>query len=90
MRHLWFHLVASPRSYLLLTGDLSCDQKPKEALRQRLLASWGFRQQLLALWNAVAPETDSLGSKGQREGEHKHTINGTCSTECTLQVKRFS
>lgn len=61
----------SPPSHLLLSGDLSCDQKPEEALRQRLRASWSFRQQLLALWNAETPETDSLGIKGWRGGSVK-------------------
>lgn len=53
------HPVLAP-SHLFLCGDLSCDQQPKEALRQWLLTSWSLGQQLLTLWNAVAPETDSL------------------------------
>lgn len=71
----------SSHTYLLLSGDLSCDQKPEEALRQRLVTSWSFRQQLLTLWNAVTPETDSLskGGVGGMRSAHACSINGICS-----------
>lgn len=59
-------LQRSSPTHLLLSGHLSCDQQPEEALRQRLLTSWSFGQQLLTLWNAVAPETDALCSNGER------------------------
>lgn len=49
--------------HLLFSGHLSSDQQPEKALRQRLLASWSFGQQLLTLRNAVTPETDSLWIK---------------------------
>lgn len=52
---------------LLLCGHLSCDQQPEETLRQRLCTSWSFRQQLLALWDAVASETDALFANVKRK-----------------------
>lgn len=64
-------LQHSSPTHLLLSGHLSCDQQPEEALRQRLLTSWSFGQQLLTLWNAVAPETDALCINGERERERK-------------------
>lgn len=54
-------------THLLLGGHLSCDQQPEEALRQRLRPAGSFRQQLLTLWYAVAPEADALWIERERE-----------------------
>lgn len=55
MAALWKH-----HTHLLLIGHLPCDQQPEQTLRQRLLTSRCFWQQLLTFWDAVAPETDTL------------------------------
>lgn len=64
--HNYLRSFSSSTTHLLLGGHLSRDQQPEEALGQRLLTSGSCRQQLLTLWNAVAPEADALCINGER------------------------
>jgi hypothetical protein len=45
---------------LLLGGDLAGQEKPEEAFGQRLLATGGLGQKLLALGDGLAAEADTL------------------------------
>lgn len=76
-----YHCSFFPPTHLLLGGHLSCDQQPEEALGQWLLTSWSFGQQLLTLWDAVAPETDALCVNGEREREIHIQVILRCTIE---------
>jgi hypothetical protein len=45
---------------LLLGGDLAGEEEPEKTLRKRLLATGGLGEQLLALGDGLAAETDTL------------------------------
>jgi hypothetical protein len=45
---------------LLLGGNLAGKQEPEKTLRKRLLATGGLGEQLLALGDGLAAETDTL------------------------------
>jgi len=45
---------------LLLGGDLASEEEPEKTLRKRLLTAGGLGEQLLALGDSLAAETDTL------------------------------
>lgn len=52
---------------LFTCGDLACQKKPQESLRERLLAALGLGELGLALWDGIATEADALGTKCRTE-----------------------
>lgn len=91
-----FQFQTNSATHLFLSGHLASDQQPEETLGQRLLTPWSFRQQLLALWDTVTPETDSLWIHTQgREAQMNTDLFKTCmqpigSVAATCQFGLFT
>lgn len=60
-------IYTTMREYLPLCGHLPGNEQPEETLRERFLATRSLGEQLLALGDAVATETNALGKE---EGTH--------------------
>jgi hypothetical protein len=65
---------------LLGRWDLAGEEKPKEALRERLVATGGFWEKLLAFRNGLATETDTLvcsyelNSRTEGDDTYQHQV----------------
>ena len=46
--------------YLLLSGNLSSDEKPEESLWEGFGAAWSSGEKFLAFWDSLATEANSL------------------------------